>query len=284
MNNAALHRALATLRRAGLFGKISACFFVLTFLLMLDGLQALMRDDFNSIDLPLGGQAPISGAMPLQAKKHEDIVASIEGLDGLSFTPLTDFRGLWFGVHMWRATLDASAVTEAGRAVLTITDIVPAKSTTSNATIMVQNPNQIYTITVWPSEEAMRASHFSLCRRLTGLSAFIWAGLGLTCAFASAAWHVFVNQAAHRALAELGVFVIHGMQKTDAGHVAIFSQCDRKDLQAQQPMFLVSPAGKEQGKGVLIACAPHKHRALFPLDGVPPRYGWLLRYEPHHEA
>ena len=272
-------RALAALRIARLSGSFSACCFLLVALLVADGLQALMRDDFNRIDLPLGGRVLVSGAMPLQAKAHADIIADIEGLDGLSFTPLTDFKGFWFGAHMWRATLDASAASASGQAVLTVVDLVPARSSSGNATIMVQNPNQIYAVTVWPSEKAMQAAHFSLCRRLTGLSAFVWAGVSFACGIAVSVRHFFFNRAAHRALAEEGFFVIHGLRKTDAGYQAIFSPGDRQDMQARQPMVLLTPAGAPQGSGILHECSPHQGSALFPLDGTPPRYGWLLRCE-----
>jgi len=273
-----LERALAALRMARLSGTLSACCFLLVALLVADGLQALMRDDFNRIDLPLGGRVLVSGAMPLQAKAYADLIADIEGLDGLSFTPLADFRGFWLGAHMWRATLDASAASASGQAVLTVVDLVPAKSAASNATIMVQNPNQIYAVTVWPSETAMQAAHFSLSRRFTGMSAFIWAGVCFACGIAVSVRHFFFNRAAHRALAEEGIFVIHGLRKTDAGYQAIFSPGD-KDGQARQPVLLLTPAGAPQGSGVLDACSPHQSSALFPLDGTPPRYGWLLRCE-----
>jgi hypothetical protein len=276
--NDSARRAGAALRKARLSGKLSACFFLLTALLVLDGLQALMRDDFNRIDLPLGGRTLMSGAMPLQAKAHADIIVDIEGLDGLDFTPLTDFKGFWFGAHMWRATLDASKVAEAGRAVLTVVDLVPAKSTTGNATIMVQNPNQIYVITVWPSAEAMQAAHYSLSRRLTGLSAFIWAGLSLACGAAVGILHYFISKATYRALAIEGIFVIYSVRKTDAGHQAIFSPDGREDLRVQRPVTLFTPEGVEQGAGVLHECSPHKGSALFPPDAAPPVYGWLLRY------
>jgi hypothetical protein len=154
-----LLRAFTALRSARRVGAASACFFLLAALLILDGLQALMRADFNRIDLPLGGQVRIAGAMPLQAKDYTEIVADIEGIDGLSFTPLTSFKGFWLGAPMWRAVLDAKAATGPGRAVLTIVDLVPAKSTTSNATITVQTPNQISDIIVWPAAKAMQAAH-----------------------------------------------------------------------------------------------------------------------------
>jgi len=279
--NAPLSRAFAALRKAELSGRVSACFFVLAALLVIDGLQALMRVDFSRVDLPLGGQVLLSGAMPLEAKKSADIVAIIEGNDGLSFTPLTDFRGHWFGAHMWRGALDASKATETGRAVLTIVDMVPAKSTTGNATIMVQNPNQIFAVTVWPSAEAMRAAHFSLIHRQTGLSAFILAALSLACALGIGAWHYCLSRAAHRALALEGIFPVYGRKKTEEGYLAFFSPGDRQDLQARQPAALLTPQGAEQQKGVLHECSPKKYSALFSLDeAAAPRFGWLIRYEP----
>ena len=282
--NPSKRSALAALGKARLSGCISACFFLLVVLLLIDGLQALMRTDFNQIEIALGGQVLISGAMPLQAKGHADLTAIIEGNDGLSFTPLTSFTGLWFGAHMWRGALDASNAAEPGRAMLTILDMVPAKSTSSNATIMVQNPSQIYSITVWPTEEALQAAHASLSRRLTGLSAFLWAGGIFACGIGMSIWHFFLNRAAHRALAEEGIFLIYAQKETEAGYQTQFSPGDRQDLQAQQPMLLLTPQGVQQGKGVLSECSEHKCSAFFPLDGAVPRYGWLVRYEPETRA
>jgi hypothetical protein len=145
---------------------------------------------------------------------------------------------------MWRATLDASAVTEPGKAILTIVDIVPTKSTTGNTTITVQPPGQIYIITVWPSAEAMQAAHFSLARRLTGLSASLWAGLSVACAIGIGVWHIFLSYAAQRALAQEGLFIIHGIQKTDAGYQAIFFLDTKMDLQLQHPMSLLDSVVK----------------------------------------
>jgi len=275
-----LSRAFATQRKADLSGYFSACFFLLAALLVIDGLQALMREDFSRVHLPLGGRVLLSGAMPQQAKEHADIIAIIEGNDGLSFMPLTDFKGHWFGAHMWRGALDASKATEAGRAVLTIVDMVPAKSTTGNATIVVQNPNQIFDVTVWPSAEAMRAAHFSLIHRQTGLSAFILAALSLACAIGIGAVHFFLNVAAHRALALEGIFSIYGRKKTKEGYLAFFSPVDRQDLQAQQPVSLLASSGEERQQGVLQECTPKKCSALFSLDeATAPRHGWLVRYD-----
>ena len=283
--SASLRRAYAALRQARLSGSVSACFFLLTCLLLLDGLQSLMRSDFNRIDLPLGGQTLISGAMPQQAESRADIVAIVEGLDGIDFVPLTDFRGHWFGAHMWRATLDASNATKPGTAELTIVDMVPAKSTTTNATILVQNPNQIYTITVWPSEETMQAAHLSLARRLTGLAAFVWAGLSFACGFGIAVGHYFLSKAAHRALAAEGIFPIYGRKKTEEGYLAFFIPGDGQDFQARQPVSLLTSSGLEQQQGALHECSPKKHSALFSLDeATAPRHGWLLRYAPDANA
>jgi hypothetical protein len=276
--------AIAVMRKASLYGKVSACFFLLVVLLVADGLQALMRDDFSRIDLFLGGQTMVSGAMPFKMKSYTEIIADIEGLDGLEFTPFTDFKGFWFGAHMWRATLDAKNATATGRAVLTVVDLVPAKSTTSNATIMVQNPTQIYNITVWPSAETMQAAHYSLSRRLTGLSAFVWAGLFLAVGIAIGIRHYFWSHAAHKALALEGIFVVHGMKTTDAGCLALFFLDAGAALRARCPMVLLSPEGVEQEKGVLQECTPRKGSALFPSDGTLPRYGWLLCPEAETDA
>ena len=264
------------MRKAEFTGRISACFFFLASLVVLDGLQALMREDFRRIDVALGGQVKISGGMPLEAKTQADLVVTIEGVDGLEFVQLTDFKGYWLGAHMWRATLDASYVTRPGHAVLIIEDMVPAKSTTSGAMITVQNPNLIFEITVWPSAEAMRAADFSLVRRLTGLNAFIWTGLSIVCALGTAAVHMVLVRKAYRVLAKESIFFISGRKETEEGYVAIFWPAGRQDLRAGQPVLLLDPQGVGKRSGVLGECTPVKCLAHFSYDGVVPGHGWLL--------
>jgi len=149
---------------------------------------------------------------------------------------------------------------------------------------MVQNPTQIYTITVWSSQEEMQAAHLSFSHRVTGLSAFLLAGLSVACGIGCAIVHMFLNIAAHKALAQEGIFVIHGMRVSDAGYQAIFSPGAGIVLQTQQTMTLLTPEGVEQRKGVLAECAQSKAAAFFSRDGVPPGYGCLLRYEPEMNA
>jgi hypothetical protein len=279
-----LRQAFAALRKARLVGYAGACILVTAVILFADGLQMLMRTDFNEVHVVAGERVAMSGSMPLKVKEHADIVVFIEGHDELIFTPHEHFKGLWFGTHMWRATLDASAATKPGTAFLTIEDLVPAKSKTTGETIEVQNPAQTFVITVWASKEAMQAAHLSYTRRVTGISPFIKAAVCLACGIALGVMTMFSNLAAHSALAQLGLFAVHGRLTTEQGYLAVFSPDARRDLRAGQPMILLTPDGIEQGKGVLSECTQHKGLALFPFDCPPPLYGWLLRYEPEPDA
>jgi hypothetical protein len=163
-------------------------------------------------------------------------------------------------------------------------DLVPAKSTTGNATITVQNPTQIYSITVWPSAEAMQAANLSFSRRVTGLNAFFSAGLSLACAIAVSLVNMVLFTKAQRILAQAGLFTIYKMKTTDAGYETTFSQGDRLDIRAGQTVALLTLEGAEQGRSVVHSCAPNKCVVLFPLDGVQPSFDWLLRCETNHET
>ena len=275
--NSSLRHAFSALRKARLIGYASACFCLLASLLVLDGLQALMREDFNHLDIIAGERVPVSGAMPLDARDHTQILWDIDGNPGLRFMAEASFKGFWMGALMWRGELAADSAARPGAARLTIHDMVPAKSAT-NSTMMVQNPAQVYSITVWPTEAAFQAARFSLVRRLTGFSAFVFAALSVIGGIACGAVHAVTFHKARQSLAAEGLFCIHAAQRNATGLRAVFSPEGREDdLHVGQAAALFDNKGNEAGQGVISECGPQKCSVLFPEGVRTPPYGWFLR-------
>lgn len=248
---------------------------------MLDGLQALMRADFNQVDVVVGRNVPVSGAMPLDAKDHTQIRSSIEGNADLHFKALTSFKGFWFGVPMWRGELEAGLAAAPGRALLTIHDMVPAKNVDKNATIMVQNPTQIYSVNVWSTERELQAAHLSLGRRLTGYSGLVLAGCAALAAIGLGVLHSFRYHRVQRALAARRIFFLLTVFKCAEGFRAAFSPEGReKELRAGQDVELIDMRGRVLGRGVLKECGPKKYAALFPPEAGMPDHKLLLHIPP----
>jgi hypothetical protein len=280
--NAAPARLLAALNRAYLIGRVSACLCFCALFSLIDGFQGLVREDFNHIELPVRGRMMLSGAMPADLTDHTRLAAEIDGIEGLRFTPLTSFKGFWMGGAMWRGELEAGAVP--GTAVLTVRDLVPAKKAGSNATSMVQNPAQIYRITVWASEAELRAAQPSFLRRLTGLPPFPAAGLFLLAGIGFGAWHALRFHRVQCALAAEGFFLVYGVLPHEKGVQAAFSPAGREeDLRTGLPVILLGPEGGEAASGILDECGPKKYAALFAEGPTPPRHGDLLRCPPDGE-
>ncbi len=292
----ALQKAAALLARSRFFGRLSALIFLLAALAVGDSLQTLIRHEFNAIDLTPGESLLVSGMLPAKAKSHADLVLSIEGDPGLSFTPFETYKGFWMGGHMWRAELSAPPEARPGKAVITVQDLIPppaeqggeksAGSIDERDTRILyggkQNPALVFSVTLWASEQERRENDASLFRRLTGLPAFGIAVAAALLAFAAgfANWRTFSR--AEKALAAQGVFFIHGLKDLPAsggpalsGFKAAFARAGEHIARGEE-MILLDRDWKEQGRGRIIETDALKAQALIPHGGVRPRYGWLL--------
>jgi hypothetical protein len=265
------------LRRVLFLGRVSAVLCFCALCCLADGLQSLMREDFNHVALAAGGRTRLSGAMPANLKDHTELEVDIEGDADLRFTPLSSFRGFWMGVFMWRAELEAGAVP--GTAELVVRDMVPAKNVGKNATILVQNPAQVYSVTVWPSEEALRAAHPSLVHRLTACSPFVFAVVCVAGGIAFGLLHAVCFHKLQRALARQGLFFIHGILRNAEGVRAVFVPENTEDIRPGADVALLTPEGRETGGSGRAECGPKRCTVLFPPGGAQPRYGMILRLE-----
>lgn len=287
------------LSRSRFLGRISAFVFLLAAFSVFDGLQTLIRHEFNRIDLLPGETVFVSGMLPADAKSHEDLVVKMEGTPGLTFTPIETYKGFWMGGHMWRAELSAVSHMKPGKATVTIVDIInpepesgEGKDSRDRAVLYggQQNPALVHGVTIWASESERRGANHSFLLRLFSVQPFMLAAVcaALAIAVGIGNWRVFVF--AEKALAVHEVFVVHGVkqmavaarQALPGQHVSATSGIRvtffhlGKHFNIGEPMVLLDRQWQEQGRGQILDIEKSKANALF-ADGTPfPRYGWLV--------
>ena len=284
----------AYLIRSRILGKLSACIFLIAALGVVDGLQTLMRQDFNSVALVPGETTIISGMMPQNATKTSDLVVETEGLTGLRFDPVDAFKGFWMGGNMWRAELTADASASPGKGTLTVVDMVPMKKVGSTAVrdedsprkpappeeaapapVMGQNPALVYAVTVWASAAEREAAEISFLRRFTGQAPFAVAGVAAAFALLAGICNFVFFAKAESRLARQGVYVIHGVKKQADGPHASFAHAGQDGFKPGERMLLYDTQWHEQGEGVIASKDRIKGFVRFSPE-KPPRYGWLV--------
>ncbi|MBQ7607561.1 MAG: hypothetical protein IJU76_06280 [Desulfovibrionaceae bacterium] len=103
-------------RRARLFliGRISAVFFFLAAVALLDGVQALLRTGHDEIRMIAGESEGISGPCPFQNPVASDLVLRIPEDAPLTFELEGFFTGYLIGNGMWRGNLVAQKGAQTG--------------------------------------------------------------------------------------------------------------------------------------------------------------------------
>lgn len=283
-----LEEAKTLLARSRLMGRVSTFIFLLAVIAVLDGLQTLMRHEFNDIAAVPGEEVLVSGMLPGGMSSHEGIIVRIEGDVDISFVPFETYKGFWMGGHMWRARLSVPANASEGRSLIIVEDILPEEDKDKTSFAGMQNPALVFTVSVFPTEEARRASDNSLIRKYTGFPAFGVAAAAIFLALMAglANWRLFSR--AENALAVHGIFFIHGVKALSAdvaagpwpsvGYKAAFAHAGQSFFK-DEPVMLMDRDWKAQGQGAVKEVTHIKAFAFFPESGTRPQYGWLVARE-----
>jgi hypothetical protein len=268
-------------------GRVSAFIFFIAVIAVFDGLQTLMRHEFNSIDIVPGEELLISGMLPGGATSHEDLVVEMQGDDCLRFTPLETYKGFWMGGQMWRASLTAAMDCKPGKSVITVKDILPAEDKDKTVYAGKQNPALVFGITVFADEDTRREADNSLIRRYTGLPAFGIAAVAILAAILAGIGNWLYYGRSEKVLAASGVFFILGVHEERntpkkrvpiQGYKATIARAGERFFR-NEPVILLDDHWQRQGQGEVTEVTKIKAFAYFPLDGVRPRYGWFLARE-----
>ena len=283
----ALDEAKKLLARSRFMGRVSTVIFLLAVLAVFDGLQTLMRHEFNNIAVVPGEEVLVSGMLPGGVTSHEGVMVRIEGDADISFVPFETYKGFWMGGHMWRARLTVPLNAAEGVSLIVVEDILPEEDKDKTSYAGLQNPALVFAVTVYPSELARREADNSLIRRYTGFPAFGLAAAAVFLALMAglANWKLFGS--AEKALAAHGVFFIHGVKELRAknpragpwsaeeGYKGAVAQAGR-NFSRDEHVTLMNRDWRVLGQGKVKEVTHIKAFALFPATGERPQYGWLV--------
>ena len=151
-------------RRTGL---LAALVLGLAVLVLVDGLQALMRAGSYHLDIVAGQGTMLSGPIGIDKPRDSDLLVSVtpEGAP-LSFRLDGFFASYWFGNGMWRGEI----VAEQGATPGTYALSVRGRGTPASAT-------QRYEVTVWSDAASLRQGAYSLTVSLLGFNPFWLSGI-----------------------------------------------------------------------------------------------------------
>ena len=150
-------------------GRFCAILLGLCLLCLLDGLQALHREEDNLVELLPGGESAVSGQSLLSQPQPEDLLAEFTpSAAGLSFELEGFSTGYLLGNGIWRGHVLAATDVPPGRHAL----VIRFRGTPQAA-------RQVYPVIIYASATQQRQASSSLLRRQMGLSAFALAGVFL---------------------------------------------------------------------------------------------------------
>ncbi|WP_300718450.1 hypothetical protein [uncultured Desulfovibrio sp.] len=151
-------------RRTGL---LAALVLGLAVLVLVDGLQALMRAGSYHLDIVAGEGTMLSGPIGIDKPRAGDLLVSVspEGAP-VSFRLDGFFASYWFGNGMWRGEVAA----EPGATPGTYSVSLRVRGTPASAT-------QRYEVTVWSDATSLRQGAHSLTVSLLGFNPFWLSGI-----------------------------------------------------------------------------------------------------------
>ena len=303
MTTQTLSQAVTHTSRIKLWGKISAIFFFLAALAVVDGLQALARHDFNSFELIPGETAFISGMLPEGVTTHEDLQIHVQGVQGLTVRPVASFKGFWLGGQMWRAEIQVPEFVIPGQASLTVVDLIrPTRKVSQDEEKgleknpqtteiaqeelpLVQNPMLVYGVTIWPSALDRQRAERSFVRKISGYSSFWLAGLAAVVGILAGVKGWFTFATVEKLLATKGLYIVHGVKKpgspspsgyeTDSWQ-ALCAYFGDASLNVGDAVTIFDNEARPRGEGVVREMRVDSFMAAFPANEPAPVYSWII--------
>lgn len=277
MNETVTH-GIAALARSRMWGKVSAFLFVLAIFCIADAVQNMLRTPFNLVDVVVGEEAQVSGAMPHNVQSHEEITFTLENSAGLVFTPTETYRGFWMGGPMWRGVLSYTGKgTQNYSTQLIIIDMIPESD--EEGAIARQNPGLIFPVNIWVSTSAKNSSSFSLFMKYSGIPPYVVAVFAGLFAFATGIASFFSFRRAEVLLSGQEMYIIHGVKAEQGGVNVLFGLSRTVKLFGEKKASLLKPNGALVCDGIVAQSEEGKGAAFFPTPSITPKYGWIVRLE-----
>ena len=272
-----LEKQRTLLQQSRVWGKVSALLFFLAALAVVDSLQSHILSGKNSIRIVGGHSTQIAGMVPEGIEQVRDIRTTWQGPHTITFTPTERFSGFWMGGGMWRATLAAPVVDATATGTLVVEDVRPVPDRTTGTEVPIQNPDLIFTVTIFPNAQAMQAAAPAWLERFTGTPAWQVALMAVFLAVGCAAMQWWGMHRVVGILATQHIFLVHGVRVQGETEVDVEFSLPKGVLVAQDaPATLLTRGLEEAATGHITQCVPGKAAARFPCTNPLPRYAYFV--------
>jgi hypothetical protein len=147
------------LRLRGVLGWLATACCLCAGLALADGFIDSFRTGPNTFSILPGGSESLSSPLPANAADASSMRVAIDH-PGLTLKVITQSQGFWMGNRMWQGQVQAAADTKPGTATVTLRAPEDDGS----------GPAQLFTLQIFPDQDALNAASNSRIRRATGRS------------------------------------------------------------------------------------------------------------------
>lgn len=236
----------------------AACLF-LVLACLVDGSQAGGRKDPGVNELLPGQSLIISGPMPADAEKLDQLLLRSD-TGGLDLRLVETYSGFWMGGQLWRAEVSIPATLAPGDYFVALS----ARNETS------PKLTQHFTLRVFPDQRALDRTSLSLVTRAMGASPFVLAAGLLPLGVAFGAASTLLSRQLAAALRAEGLGQVVRVQKTDKGLLASFTLGLRDGLAEGAAVDFLTPGGTALFTSTVSAARADDADAPLPAGAKPP--------------
>ncbi|MHC1712722.1 MAG: hypothetical protein AB9872_11300 [Solidesulfovibrio sp.] len=145
------------LRLRGVLGWLATACCLCAGLALADGFIDSFRTGPNTFSLLPGGSESLASPLPVNAADASSMLVAIDH-PGLTLKVITQSQGFWMGNRMWQGQVQAAADAKPGTATVTLR--APGDDGSG--------PAQLFTLQIFPDQDALNAASNSHIRRATG--------------------------------------------------------------------------------------------------------------------
>lgn len=256
-------RLVAVRRLQGRVGLVTTLLFCAAILSLIDAFRGGFFGNNGLVELLPGQSRPLSGPMPVDVNKTEDMVIEGQPKDGsVRLVPNAHFSGFWFGGDMWRGTISASDKAPEAEHVILVKDDARGK----------QNPILVFRVRVWPDLRTKNAHSPSFITRKTGAKPFVCAGVLAALGLVAGAGTFLLGRQWTELLAQQSCGEIYRVQVTERGTELFCELPPGAEPEAGQEYPVLRPDGEIRQKASVLEIQPGT-LILLSLDGAEAKTG-----------